>query len=211
MKKIVVLISGGGSNLQSIIDHQASGKIDGEICAVISNKSDAYGLERAKKAGIATHVLTRDDYSDRQAYDAELLSLIKQQQPQLIVLAGFMLILPPVIVEAFEGRILNIHPSLLPKYPGLNTYQRAIEAGDKEHGTSVHFVNQELDAGAVILQAKVPIFDDDTLEEIQTRVQHQEHLIYPLVVSWFMAGRLICENGYAVLDEKILPENGYAD
>lgn len=211
MKNIVVLISGNGSNLQAIIDACADGTIsNARIAAVVSNKADAYGLERARQAGIDTVCLAAAEYSDRDSFDRAMAEHIDTYQPDLVVLAGFMRILSGEFVRHYQGRMLNIHPSLLPKYTGLHTHQRAMEAGDKEHGTSVHFVTEELDGGPVILQAKVPIFDDDTVDEIIARVQEQEHRIYPLVANWFLQGRLSMEGGLARLDGEPLPPHGYA-
>ena len=175
MKSIVVLISGSGSNLQAILDAVAAGFIAGRVRGVVSNKANVYGLERARRAGIATTVLDHKAYADRQSYDAALVAAIDEHQPDLVVLAGFMRILTPNFVEHYQGRLLNIHPSLLPKYQGLNTHQRAIDAGDAEHGCSVHFVTAELDGGPVILQAKVPIFPDDDSEPVAERAHEPEH------------------------------------
>ncbi|EPL6453107.1 MULTISPECIES: phosphoribosylglycinamide formyltransferase [Providencia] len=211
MKKIVVLISGSGSNLQSIIEGCQSGTIKGRIVAVVSNQSTAYGLVRAQQAGIPAACLDAKTYTNRQAYDAALLALIEQYQPDLVVLAGFMRILSPEFVTHFTGKLLNIHPSLLPKYPGLHTHRKALENGDQEHGTSVHFVTEELDGGPVILQAKVPVFPEDTEEDLIERVKTQEHAIYPLVVQWFSDNRLTMVEGKAVLDGKTLPQQGYAN
>lgn len=211
MKKIVVLISGSGSNLQSIIEGCQSGTIKGRIVAVVSSQSMAYGLVRAQQAGIPAACLDAKTYTNRQAYDAALLALIEQYQPDLVVLAGFMRILSPEFVTHFTGKLLNIHPSLLPKYPGLHTHRKALENGDQEHGTSVHFVTEELDGGPVILQAKVPVFPEDTEEDLIERVKTQEHAIYPLVVQWFSDNRLTMVEGKAVLDGKTLPQQGYAN
>lgn len=211
MKSIVVLISGSGSNLQAILDAVASGFIAGRVSAVVSNKANVYGLERARRAGIATTVLDHKAYADRQSYDTALTAAIDEHQPDLVVLAGFMRILTPNFVEHFQGRLLNIHPSLLPKYQGLNTHQRAIDAGDVEHGCSVHFVTAELDGGPVILQAKVPIFPDDDAESVAARVHEQEHRIYPLVIRWFCQNRLQQRSDQALLDGQVLSKHGYAD
>ncbi len=211
MKKIVVLISGSGSNLQSLIDSCRSGAIGAQIVAVISNQANAYGLVRAQQAGIPACYLDAKQYTDRQAYDAALLAQVDQFQPDLVVLAGFMRILSAQFVNHFAGKLLNIHPSLLPKYPGLHTHRKALENGDKGHGTSVHFVTEELDGGPIILQAKVPIFEQDSEEDIIERVKAQEHAIYPLVVEWFISGRLTMQKGNAVLDNQILPQQGYAN
>ncbi|PKQ75492.1 phosphoribosylglycinamide formyltransferase [Aeromonas sobria] len=210
MMRIIVLISGNGSNLQAILDHCASGKIAGEVVGVISNKADAYGLVRAKDAGVATAILTQQQFASREEYDTSLLALMADYQPDLVVLAGFMRILSAQLVHHFAGRMLNIHPSLLPKYQGLHTHQRAIDAGDSEHGTSVHFVTEELDGGPVILQARVPIFEGDEADEVAARVQAQEHSIYPLVVRWFCEGRLQMMDGAVQLDGALLGPAGYA-
>ncbi|WP_421333449.1 phosphoribosylglycinamide formyltransferase [Aeromonas sp. 603607] len=210
MMRILVLISGNGSNLQAVLDHCASGKIAGEVVGVISNKADAYGLIRAQEAGVATATLSQQQFASREEYDAALLALMADYQPDLVVLAGFMRILSPQLVRHFAGRMINIHPSLLPKYQGLHTHQRAIDAGDSEHGASVHFVTEELDGGPVILQARVPIFEGDTADEVAARVQAQEHSIYPLVVRWFCEGRLQMVDGAVQLDGALLGPAGYA-
>ncbi|VEA75770.1 phosphoribosylglycinamidine myltransferase [Salmonella enterica subsp. arizonae] len=185
---IVVLISGNGSNLQAIIDACKVKKIKGTLRAVFSNKADAFGLERAREASIPAQALTADRFGSRDAFDRELIREIDAYSPDVVVLAGFMRILSPAFVAHYHGRLLNIHPSLLPKYPGLHTHRQALENGDEEHGTSVHFVTDELDGGPVILQAKVPIFADDNENDIIARVQTQEHAIYPLVIGWFAEG-----------------------
>lgn len=177
---------------------------------MFSNKAQAYGLQRAEAAGIATQALDAKAYADRTAFDAALADAIDQYQPDLVVLAGYMRILSPQFVQRYAGRMLNIHPSLLPKYPGLHTHRQAIDNGDSEHGTSVHFVTEQLDGGPVILQAKVPIFADDEEDDVVERVQTQEHTIYPLVVSWFVDGRLAMRDGAAWLDGERLPEQGHA-
>ncbi len=181
---IVVLISGSGSNLQAIID-AADDDLPVEIRAVISNKADAYGLTRARQAGIETVVVDHTRFESRQAFDTELSRIIDRFEPGLVVLAGFMRILSDDFVHHYEGRMLNIHPSLLPKYKGTNTHARAIEAGDSEAGCSVHLVTAELDAGPVLLQAKVPILKGDTPETLAARVLEQEHKIYPEAIRQF--------------------------
>ena len=211
MKSIVVLISGSGSNLQAILDACSAGFIAGKVTAVLSNKAKAYGLERAKKAGAKAIVLDHKAYADRAAYDQDLIATIDQHQPDLVVLAGFMRILTPEFVQHYQGRLLNIHPSLLPKYQGLNTHQRAIDAGDTEHGCSVHFVTAELDGGPVILQAKVPVFPGDDADSVAERVHEQEHRIYPLVVRWFCQNRLQQQSDKALLDGLLLSDHGYAN
>jgi len=212
-KKIVVLISGSGSNLQALIDKlhkQQMNDHTAEIVAVISNKADAYGLQRAKDAGIQALTVESKGIASREQYDAQLMSELDNLEPDLILLAGFMRILTPEFVNQYQGKMLNIHPSLLPKYQGVNTHQRAIDAGDKEHGASVHFVTPELDAGPTILQAKVPIFTEDTAKDLAERVLTQEHQIYPLAASWFITGRLIMQEQYAFLDGQQLDKFGYA-
>ena len=208
--RIVVLISGSGTNLQALIDACKTSGFPGEVVAVISNKPDAYGLVRAQENKIATHTISHKDYDSRDDYDLALIKQIDRFEPDLVVLAGFMRILTANFVQHFSGKLLNIHPSLLPKYQGLNTHQRAIDANDKEHGVSVHFVTEELDGGPVILQAKVPIFDGDTSDDLASRVHEQEHRIYPLVVKWFCNGRVVMSDDKAVLDGNILPISGYA-
>ncbi|MFP2506835.1 phosphoribosylglycinamide formyltransferase [Buttiauxella gaviniae] len=210
MRRIVVLISGNGSNLQAIIDACKLKKINATVAAVFSNKTDAFGLERARAAEIPAHALTASQFADRAAFDRELMLEIDAYAPDLVVLAGYMRILSPEFVGHYAGRLINIHPSLLPKYPGLNTHSQVLENGDEVHGTSVHFVTEELDGGPVILQAKVPVFEGDDEEDIIARVQNQEHAIYPLVVSWFVEGRLEMRENSAWLDGKALPEQGYA-
>ena len=205
---IVVLISGSGSNLQALIDQSLQGDLNVTISAVISNKADAYGLERAKKAGIPTHVLDHKSFDSREAFDQSLQDVIDQYQPKLVVLAGFMRILTDTFTRHYEGRMLNIHPSLLPKYKGLNTHQRAIDANDKEHGVSVHFVSAELDAGSVIVQARTQIDAEETADTLAAKVHQLEHVIYPLAVKWFSEGRLTVNHGKALLDGQPLPESG---
>ncbi|RUO60872.1 phosphoribosylglycinamide formyltransferase [Pseudidiomarina marina] len=210
MKRIVVLISGSGTNMQAIVEACKAHRIAGEVVAVISNKAGVGGLGKAQAVGIETAVLSHKDFATREAYDAELLKLIDGYQPDLVVLAGFMRILTPEFTRHYHGRMLNIHPSLLPKYKGINTHQRALDAGDTEHGVSVHFVTEELDGGPVILQATVPIFPEDTASDLQQRVHTQEHAIYPLVVNWFCTDRLRLTADGAELDGEVLGSAGYA-
>ena len=201
---LVVLISGSGSNLQAIIDQCADNSINASICRVISNKTDVKGLARAEDAGIATQVIDHTQYADREAFDAALIEVIDQCNPDLVVLAGFMRILTEGFVTHFKGRLINIHPSLLPKYQGLNTHQRAIDAGDSEAGASVHFVTEELDGGPVIAQAKVPVEANDTTETLAKRVLTVEHGIFPAVIGWFADKRLQLDNNQIVFDQKTL-------
>ena len=196
--------------MQALIDARQQGRISGMITAVFSNNPEAYGLERAELAGIPHHALDTQSYADRTSFDTALAQAIDQYQPDLLVLAGYMRILSAGFVQRYIGRMLNIHPSLLPKYPGLHTHRQALQNGDQEHGTSVHFVTEELDGGPVILQARVPIFSDDTEQEVVERVQTQEHNIYPLVVNWFIDGRLVMRDNAAWLDGKRLSAQGYA-
>ncbi|MCU4674692.1 phosphoribosylglycinamide formyltransferase [Catenovulum sp. 2E275] len=207
-KKIVVLISGSGSNLQALIDKQQAGQISGQLVAVISNKQNAFGLTRAEKASIATHVVDHTQYSSRSEYDQALANVIDTYQPDLVVLAGFMRILTPEFVQKYVGKMLNIHPSLLPKYQGLNTHQRAIDAKDETHGVSVHFVTEELDGGPVVCQAEIPILPDDTAETLAERIHTKEHIIYPLVVEWFCQNKLVMKANQAYFDNQVLPSTG---
>ncbi|AOE50122.1 phosphoribosylglycinamide formyltransferase [Kangiella sediminilitoris] len=202
--RIVALISGSGSNLQALIDAAEMGAINGEIVAVISNNPDVQGLERADKAGIPSLVVDHRKFDDRQAFEAELSKSINHYSPDLIVLAGFMRILNSEFVQPYEGKMLNIHPSLLPKYKGLHTHRRALENGDKEHGVSVHFVTAELDGGPVIAQRKVKVEDSDTEESLQSKVRQKEHQLYPEVVAWFCSKRLQYKNGKALFDGQTL-------
>lgn len=204
------MISGSGTNLQAIIDAVESNKIDAEIVGVISNKADAYGLTRAAQANVAHFAVEAVKGESREAYDSRVDAVLQTLEPDCIVLAGFMRILSPEFVQRYTQKLLNIHPSLLPKYRGLNTHQRAIDAGDREHGCSVHFVTAELDGGPVILQAKVPVFDDDDAAILAERVQTQERQMYPLVVKWFCEGRLKKINDKAFLDDQALPPSGFA-
>ncbi|WP_165679994.1 phosphoribosylglycinamide formyltransferase [Metapseudomonas otitidis] len=205
---VVVLISGSGSNLQALIDSTTSAGHPARIRAVISNRADAYGLERARQAGIETRVLDHREFDGREAFDQALAALIDSFSPQLVVLAGFMRILTPGFVRHYTGRLLNIHPSLLPRHKGLHTHQRALEAGDAEHGCSVHFVTEELDGGPLVVQAVIPVESGDSPDTLAKRVHAEEHRIYPLAVRWFAEGRLrLGENG-ALLDGQALPPTG---
>ena len=197
---LVVLISGNGSNLQAIIDAIDAGEIPARIRAVISNNPDAYGLERARRAGIPVEVVDHRDFPDRESYDRALQAVIDRYRPDLVVLAGFMRILTPAFVEHYAGRMLNIHPSLLPRYQGLDTHRRVLEAGDSVHGVSVHFVTPELDSGPVVLQAEVPVEPGDTEDDLARKVHAEEHVIYPRVIRWFAEGRLKLDGDRVLLD-----------
>lgn len=203
---LVVLISGGGSNLQAIIDAVARGAIEGRIRAVFSNRPDAHGLKRAQRAGIATEVMAHDAHPRREDFDLALHQRIAAYEPGLVVLAGFMRVLTPVLTRPYAGRMLNIHPSLLPEFRGLHTHQRALDAGVDRHGCSVHFVTDELDGGPVVLQATVPVLPKDTPETLAARVLAREHVIFPLAVRWFCSGRLRLAEGGVYLDDKLCTE-----
>ena len=206
---VVVLLSGTGSNLQALIDSCAVKDSPARIRAVISNRADAYGLQRAKDAGIDTRVLDHTAFEGREAFDAALIDVIDTFNPQLVVLAGFMRILSAGFVRHYQGRLLNIHPSLLPKYKGLHTHQRALQAGDSEHGCSVHFVTEELDGGPLVVQAIIAVESDDSPHSLAQRVHAQEHRIYPLAVRWFAEGRLSLDEQGALLDGQLLAASGH--
>jgi phosphoribosylglycinamide formyltransferase-1 len=206
--RLAVLLSGEGSNLQALIDATQKGVIKAEIVLVVSNKFDAGGLKRAQESGIENIVLDNLQYADRRSFDCVLESKLKKYNLDLIILAGFMRILTSDFVEAFAGRILNIHPSLLPKYRGLQTHQKALDAGDKNAGATVHFVTSKLDGGPSIIQAVVPILKNDTVDALARRILTKEHQIYPLAVKLFCEGRLSLIDEKVVFDSAVLPENG---
>jgi phosphoribosylglycinamide formyltransferase-1 len=187
---IGVLISGGGTNLQALIDAIEAGKLDAKIEVVLSNKADAYGLTRAQKHGVPTAVLNHKDFSSREAYDQAAVALLRERDVELVALAGFMRLLSPVFIQAFSNRIMNIHPALLPSFPGLNVQQKALEHGARFSGCTVHFVNEECDEGPIIIQAVVPVFSDDTGEALAARILEQEHRIYPRAIQLYAEGRL---------------------
>ncbi len=205
---IVVLVSGGGTNLQAMIDAVASGELPVTIQAVISNVEGAYALERAASAGIEQRVINHREFPTREAFDAELASTLQQLSPDLIVLAGFMRILSDSFFQQINTPMINIHPSLLPAYPGLNTHARAIADRASHHGASVHFVTPELDAGPVIVRGAVPVHGDDTPESLQARVHQEEYRIYPLAIRWFAERRLSIVDGRVLVDNEIRPEQG---
>lgn len=202
--KLVVLISGEGSNLQAILDACKQGDLNAEVCAVISDHAEARGLRRALHTNIPVHAVLTAHGTERADYDAALSILIERYRPQLVLLAGFMRIVSAPFVQHFHGRLLNIHPALLPKYRGLHTHQRALAAGEREHGCSVHFVTEELDGGPVIAQAKVRVQPDDSETTLAARVQAREHLLYPLVTGWFADGRIQLEGSRVLLDSQPL-------
>ena len=201
---IVVLISGSGSNLQAIIDATIAGKLHANIKAVISNRPGAKGLTRAQAVNIPTLTLDHKQFESREAFDQQLIQEIDAHHPDLVILAGFMRILTDEFVEHFDGRLLNIHPSLLPEFTGLNTHQRALDAGVNEHGVSVHYVNNELDGGPLVLQAVIDVNETDTAESLQQRIHQQEHIIYPMVIEWVAQGRLKMINQQVILDKQLL-------
>ena len=195
MKNIVILISGRGSNMEALIAARDAGQLPVNIAAVISNRPDAKGLETAAKAGITAHFIDHKAFAGREAFDAALAECIDQFNPDLVVLAGFMRILSEGFVRHYAGRLMNIHPSLLPSFPGLHTHQRALEEGVRIHGCTVHFVTPTLDHGPVIIQAAIPVLDGDTEESLAARILVQEHKVYPRAVRWFAEDKLTLENG----------------
>jgi phosphoribosylglycinamide formyltransferase 1 len=207
--RMVVLISGSGSNLQALLDASIADDYPAHIVAVISNRPNVKGLERAAAANIPALVLDHTHFSERASFDAELQKIIDGFEPDLLVLAGFMRILTPELVEHYLGRMLNIHPSLLPKYPGLHTHKRALAAGDAHHGVTVHFVTPELDGGPAVIQAQVDVLPTDTEMSLAQRVLQQEHLIYPMAVRWFAEQRLMLDGSRARLDGDLLPSHGH--
>jgi phosphoribosylglycinamide formyltransferase-1 len=206
---VVILISGTGSNMARLVEASQSGELHGDIKAVISNKPDAAGLAYAQRAQIPTEVVSHKEHETRDLFEKHLMRAIDEYQPDLVVLAGFMRVLGNGFVRHYMGKMLNIHPSLLPKYQGLHTHQRALNAGDSEHGCTIHFVTEELDGGPAIMQASVPIEAADTAESLQKKVQAREHIIYPIAVKWFLEGRLSMDSfGKTALDGKPLPSHG---
>jgi len=205
---LVVLISGRGSNLQALIDAVHAAQLPAAIRAVISNNADAPGLARAQRAGIPTHVINHRDFANRDQFDRALMQRIDAYQPKLVVLAGFLRILGRDFIDHYAGRMLNIHPSLLPEFPGLDTHARALQSGAKHHGASVHFVTHDMDSGPVIVQAAVPVFPGDTPETLAERVLKEEHRIYPLAIRWFLENRLSVAAGRVLLDGREQPEQG---
>ena len=200
MKSIVILISGRGSNMVALIDAAASGALPVRVAAVLASRPDAKGLEVAAAAGVVTRVVDHRLYADRESFDAAMAEAIDAYSPDLVVLAGFMRILSDGFVAHYEGRLINIHPSLLPSFPGLHTHQRALDDGVRVHGCTVHFVTPTLDHGPIVVQAAVPVLDGDDATVLAARVLEQEHRIYPLAVRWFAEGRLRLEDGRVRLD-----------
>ena len=204
MKKIAVLISGSGTNLQAIIDKCNSGLINGEVISVISNNPDAYGLERANKAGIETKIINHNNYDSREAFDEELFYFLQNKNPDLIVLAGFMRILAKKLTDSFFGKVINIHPSLLPKYPGLNTHQKVFDNKDSTHGVSIHFVSSELDCGPLIAQGEIKTKKEESIESMIQRIHALEHSIYPRII------KLFCDDKISLQMNKVIFNNEYS-
>ena len=205
MFKIIVLISGNGSNLQAIIDACKSGIINGKVVGVISNKANAFGLERAKKDNIPSKVINHNNYNTREDFDKKLVSTIEIFQPDLIVLAGFMRILSPVMTSAFKDKMINIHPSLLPKYPGLNTHEQVIANNDAEHGVTIHSVSEELDGGPIIAQSKILVHKKQQLDDLIERIHKVEHMIFPKVISMIASDEINIKD--TIREKKVIYEN----
>ena len=204
---IGVLVSGSGTNLQAIIDEIAAKRLDAKIEVVLSNKADAYGLVRAKNHGIATEVLDHKQFPSREAYDQAVVDILRARGVELVVLAGFMRLLSPVFVKAYSNRIMNIHPALLPSFPGLHVQKKAVDHGVRFSGCTVHFVNEECDEGPIIIQAVVPVFPDDSEESLAARIIKQEHRIYPRAIQLYAEGRLRVEGRRVLVDGLVKDDN----
>ena len=202
--RIAVLVSGNGSNLQALIDAQHGKQLSGQIVGVLSNKAEAYALRRAEDANIATAVISHQNFPNRESFDVATHQQLLAWQVDLVILAGFMRILTPEFVSKWQGKMLNIHPSLLPFYKGMNTHQRVLNTGDRLHGCTVHFVTAELDAGQSIAQSVIQVSLQDTAESLAQRVHQLEHFIYPQVAQWLCNGQLTWENGQAYFNQKLL-------
>jgi len=198
-----VFISGSGSNLQAMINAVKEKKVSGKICCVLSNNEEAYGLIRAKKAGIPTEVINNDDFDNREDFDNEMIKVLAKYEPDLIVLAGFMRILSPLFVKVYNGKLLNIHPSLLPKYPGLNTHERVLESSDKVHGITIHFVDDSIDGGPICAQSSLKI-NTSSVVELEDQIHKLEHELYPKVINWFGEGLLKLSGDKVYFDGKEL-------
>ena len=205
MFKIIVLISGNGSNLQAIIDACKTGLINGNVVGVISNRDDAFGLERAKKDNIPSKVINHNNYNTRIDFDQKLVSTIKKFQPDLVVLAGFMRILSPIMTTALKDKMINIHPSLLPKYPGLNTHEQVIANNDAEHGVTIHSVSEELDGGPIIAQSKILVHKKQKLDDLIERIHKVEHMIFPKVISMIASKEIDIKD--TIREKKVIYEN----
>ncbi|MBQ0831134.1 phosphoribosylglycinamide formyltransferase [Marinobacter sp.] len=204
LPKVLVLASGSGTNFQALVDASRERDFPGQVIALGCNQPKAFVLERAAQANVETFVVDHKGFGSREEFDAALMAHILRHNPDLIVLAGFMRILTPDFVRAFRGKLINIHPSLLPKYTGLNTHQRALDAGDRTHGVSVHFVTEELDGGPVIAQAEVTVEPEDSSETLADKVQRKEHLLYPIVVRWLCEGRIQLGSDYVLFDGQVM-------
>lgn len=202
--RLAILISGRGSNMAAIARACARGEVDAEVALVLADRADAAGLELARSLGLRAECVPRSAFADRDAFESELCRRLDAVSPDLVVLAGFMRILGAGFVAHFSGRLLNIHPSLLPRHKGLGTHQKVLDAGEREHGASVHFVTLELDGGPVVLQGRVPVREGDDAQRLSARVQRVEHSIYPRVVQWFASGRLRCDADGPRLDDRPL-------
>ena len=207
--RLAVLISGAGSNLQAILDAIDAGELPARVSLVLSNKAGAAGLARAERAGVPAQAIDHRGFPDRASFDQAMIERIDAHGADTVVLAGFMRILSPGFVRHYQGRLINIHPSLLPKYPGLNTHARALEAGDREHGCSLHFVTDELDGGPLIAQARFPVAANDTAETLSEKVQAREHRLYPQVLRWRAQQRLQMTDQGVELDGERLPAQGF--
>jgi len=204
--RTAILISGSGTNLQAFVDAVTAGSLDLNLCVVFSNNPEAFGLERAEAAGIPTACIQHNDFPDRESFDRAVITELDRFEPELLILAGFMRILSPAFVAHYRGRILNIHPALLPRYPGLNTHQRVLDAGDEWHGSTVHFVTEELDGGPRVMQGRLRVDPDESAEELQKRVQTVEHQIYPEAAGLVGSGRVVFRHGDAVVDGELAEE-----
>lgn len=204
--KTAILISGSGTNLQAFIDAVEDGDLDLELAVVFSNNPEAYGLERAEQAGIPTACIQHSDFPDRESFDKAVIAELDRFEPDLLILAGFMRILSPAFVAHYAGKILNIHPALLPLYPGLNTHQRVLDAGEEWHGSTVHFVTEELDGGPRILQGRLAVVPGESADELAARVQAVEHQIYPEAAGWVGGGKVTFKDGQSWVDGKLAEE-----
>jgi phosphoribosylglycinamide formyltransferase-1 len=204
--RVAILISGRGSNMAAIARACAAGEVAAQVALVVADRADAAGLDLARDLGLAAVAVPRAEFDDRDAFEAELRRRIDACDPGLVVLAGFMRVLGAPFVAAYAGRMLNVHPSLLPRHKGLGTHQKVLDAGEREHGASVHFVTADLDGGPVVLQGRVPVLPGDDAARLSARVQRCEHIIYPRVVQWFAAGRLRLDAAGVVLDGRPLAE-----
>jgi phosphoribosylglycinamide formyltransferase-1 len=205
--RIGILVSGSGSNLQSILDACERSEIDGQVCVVISNVPGVYALERAMKKNIPTVVLPYGGFADRESYDRELVKILKEYQVDLVALAGFMRVITPVFLESFQGKVMNIHPALLPSFPGLGVRQKAIDYGVRFSGCTVHFVDDGVDTGPIIIQAVVPVYPDDTEESLKDRILKEEHKIYPKAIQLYAQGRLIIEGRKVLIRDYVKDES----